>query len=473
VLVVDDDEAIRLRVRDLLEGSGLCEVHEAANGIDGLALARSEAPDLILLDLMMPGMSGIEVCETLRGDPATCEIPIIVLSAADEEEAMPAALAAGAEDYLRKPIPSSELAAKVRTILELNRYRALTRERRRLRWLVEHSNEALVMLDRGGRLVEANQRARELFALPSSPGCDALAIISAHYECEPPEAFDRLRAQGFKGGESFAVVRPETSLLSAHWLQVDPFTGGRDDHGELLLKFTDRSGRVHHDLQTWSFHRLLSHKIRTPLNGVGSMLELLAGCPGVENDREAAELLRIAAESNRRLEDTLTSILDYHKALSGAAEPPADTEPVSWLSLLRSSSLEAGLDPALLRVSGPEDLVVPVALAGPMRQSVVEVVENYLKFGSAGSLGLDASFTPPATLRLFAPGRVLPPEALANLGRPYWQIERLFSGEIPGMGLGLATARLLLRSHGAGLRFDNSPDSSGIISELTLPHPLA
>jgi DNA-binding response OmpR family regulator len=136
VLVVDDDVTVRLRVRDLLASIDNCEVLEAADGYAGLAEIARRPPDLILLDLNLPGLSGLEVCAHLRRDPVACEIPIIVLSSSDEDTAMPAALEAGAEDYLLKPIPALELRAKVRIILRLNRFHALSAERHRLRWLV-------------------------------------------------------------------------------------------------------------------------------------------------------------------------------------------------------------------------------------------------------------------------------------------------------------------------------------------------
>lgn len=467
VLVVDDDEAVRMRVRDLLEPSGLCTVIEASNGPDGLAAARASAPDLVLLDIMMPGMTGLTVCELLRGDPLTREIPIIILSAADESRAMPSALEAGAEDYLPKPVPAAELKAKVRTIMELNRYRVLTRERGRLRWLVEQSSEALVMLDARGLLIEANRRARELFSLPSQPGADVLAAIGERYRPEPPHAFDVLRASGFLPCEPFAVVRPETTLLGAHWLQVDLFSPDSANGRELLLKFTDRTAAVCHNVETWSFQQVVSHKLRTPLNGIGSMLELIAEAGPVRSDPGLAELLETALLSSRRLEETLTAILGYHEALFHPDPAAAPGPDVSWAALLRRAAVESGLDPSLLRVSG-DDIPVPARLAEPMTRALAEVVDNYVKFSRVATAGLDAAFSPGGRLRLFAPGPDIPPDAIARLGRPYWQIEPRFSGEIPGMGLGLATARAMLRSLGAGLRFAPAGRPGGLVSEFFL-----
>lgn len=473
VLVVDDDLAVRLRVIDLLASVENCEVVEAVDGHAGLAEVARQPPDLILLDLMMPGMSGLEVCAALRRDPVASQIPIIVLSAGDEATAMPAALEAGAEDYLVKPIPGAELRAKVRTIMRLNRFHSLSIERQRLRWLVGQSLEALVILDSAGRLVEANPRARELFDLPPAPAPDALALLGRHYRPDPPDAFDRIRARGFRPGEGFVLHQPETRFSAARWFQADLFKDPATRSADLLIKFTDRSGEVRRELETWTFQHLLSHKLRTPLNGLGATLDLLLDDPELLRSEDGLALLQDTRLSASRLEETVFSILRYHEALCApaAVAPAAADQP--WETLLRAAAAEAGLEN--LRLAKPDPVPpsapVPGVCVEPLRLALVEVLDNYRKFSDAPRVGLDAEFVGPGRLRLFAPGPALPPELVARLGRPYWQVEKKFSGEIPGMGLGLATARLLLRSLGADLVFSARAEPAGLVSEFTLPVP--
>ncbi len=473
VLVIDDDVAVRLRVRDLLASLENCEVGEAADGHAGLAEVARQAPDLILLDLMMPGLSGLEVCAALRRDPTASQIPIIVLSAGDEATAMPAALEAGAEDYLVKPIPGNELRAKVRTIMRLNRFHTLSIERQRLHWLVAHSLEALVVVDSAGRLVEANLRARELFELPSTPAPDALTLLGRHFQPDPTDAFARIRARGFRPGEGFVLHQPETRFSASRWFQADLFKDPATTSADLLIKFTDRSGEVRRELETWTFQNLLSHKLRTPLNGMGATLDLLLDDPALLHSPDGRELLEMARRSADRLQETVTSILRYHEALCApcSADPEAVDQP--WETLLREAADETGLQN--IRFTGttpadPRDLV-PGACVDPLRLALVEVLDNYRKFSDAPKVGLEATFAGPGRLHLSAPGPVLPPEVVAGIGRPYWQVEKKFSGEIPGMGLGLATARLLLRSLGADLTFSARADSAGLVSEFTLPVP--
>ena len=118
ILVVDDEDRNRRLLHALLEPEGYA-VTCAASGSDALAHVRACAPDLVLLDLMMPGMDGYEVAAALKADPATAAIPIIMVSAHDDRSARLRGLESGAEDFLTKPVDRSELWLRVRNLLRL------------------------------------------------------------------------------------------------------------------------------------------------------------------------------------------------------------------------------------------------------------------------------------------------------------------------------------------------------------------
>lgn len=116
VLIADDDAALAQAIAATLDLEGLKTV-VAYDGTQTLALARTLRPDLILLDIMMPGRSGIEVCATLKTDPATASIPIIFVTAKAGKSDKMVGLAAGADGYLTKPFSPTELLSLVRDIL--------------------------------------------------------------------------------------------------------------------------------------------------------------------------------------------------------------------------------------------------------------------------------------------------------------------------------------------------------------------
>lgn len=116
ILIIDDEEHIVELIRYNMEASGYMTL-EAYNGLDGLKLAKEEVPDLVLLDLMLPGMDGLEVCKRLRADDKLKNIPIIMLTAKSEEIDKILGLELGADDYITKPFSVRELNARVKALL--------------------------------------------------------------------------------------------------------------------------------------------------------------------------------------------------------------------------------------------------------------------------------------------------------------------------------------------------------------------
>jgi two-component system phosphate regulon response regulator PhoB len=116
VLLVEDERDIAELVRYHVEQAGMRCVHASDGGV-ALRLARAELPDVVVLDLMLPGLDGLEVCRHLRRDPATRRVPIIMLTARGEEVDRVVGLELGADDYVVKPFSPRELVARIRAVL--------------------------------------------------------------------------------------------------------------------------------------------------------------------------------------------------------------------------------------------------------------------------------------------------------------------------------------------------------------------
>ena len=117
VLIVDDESMARTLLRLMLVRAGF-NVSEAEDGYDALEKVRKNRPDIVLLDVMMPGMDGFAVCESLRSNPETLSLPIIMLSAKTDLDSINKGLRAGATVYLTKPISPEDLTRHVREVLE-------------------------------------------------------------------------------------------------------------------------------------------------------------------------------------------------------------------------------------------------------------------------------------------------------------------------------------------------------------------
>jgi DNA-binding response OmpR family regulator len=115
VLVVEDDEDIRSLIITLLSRAGY-DVLAEDNGQAGLAAASTQGPDLVILDWMMPGLTGVEVCRAMRADPRTKNIAVLLLTSRAQEADIDQAFTAGADDYMVKPFRGRELVSRVTSL---------------------------------------------------------------------------------------------------------------------------------------------------------------------------------------------------------------------------------------------------------------------------------------------------------------------------------------------------------------------
>jgi len=152
VLLADDNADMREYLHRLLRSS--YEVTAVADGLTALDTVRANAPDLVISDVMMPGLDGLALVAALRSDPRTADVPVLLLSARAGEEAAIEGLEAGADDYLVKPFSAAELLARVRANVELARLR-----NHHARWraaLIDSLHEAFFLCDEAGAVVEIN-----------------------------------------------------------------------------------------------------------------------------------------------------------------------------------------------------------------------------------------------------------------------------------------------------------------------------
>jgi two-component system alkaline phosphatase synthesis response regulator PhoP len=112
ILIVEDDPSVLRATSYILEKEGY-EVLSAENGLEGLKKARESSPDLLILDVMLPGIDGFEICHILRGEPRTAQLPILMFSAKGQDSDKATGLKVGADEYLTKPVDREVLLSKV------------------------------------------------------------------------------------------------------------------------------------------------------------------------------------------------------------------------------------------------------------------------------------------------------------------------------------------------------------------------
>ena len=169
VLIVDDTPAIHVMIAALLRDDPY-QLEHAYSGREALVKAPDVAPDLILLDIMMPDIDGFEVCRRLRALPDVADVPIIMVTALTDRASRLEGLAAGADDFISKPFDQAELRVRIKTITRLDRYRRLLAERARFDRLVELAPDGVLVVDYDGVVRLANKAlARLLIVDGESP----------------------------------------------------------------------------------------------------------------------------------------------------------------------------------------------------------------------------------------------------------------------------------------------------------------
>ncbi|NHZ95810.1 EAL domain-containing protein [Massilia sp. CCM 8734] len=213
ILIVDDEAQNRRLLAVLLRPEGYSTT-SAASGEEALAAIGEEAPDLILLDITMPGMDGYQVASILKANPATANIPIIMVTAHLERTARLAGLDAGAEDFLTKPVDRAELWLRVRNLLRLKAYgdlqdhsanlerqvQARTADLQRFRTAMDATADAIMLLSRASmRFTEVNETACTLLAYTREEllGTGMADLIDAS-DTKLEHQYDALIAGGLK-----------------------------------------------------------------------------------------------------------------------------------------------------------------------------------------------------------------------------------------------------------------------------------
>jgi PAS domain S-box-containing protein len=248
ILIVDDDRQNRRLLEVMLTASNY-RLQTAESGEEALAMVAKQPPDLILLDVMMPGMDGNEVASRLKQNPVTKNIPIIMVTALSNHDARMIALRAGAADFLTKPVDHAELCVRVRNLLRLKAYGdyydrysqtlereviSRTAELRERTTLLEHqtavlmdqsdlldlARDAIIVRDMDGRVISWSRGAEALYGWAGAEaiGHDVFALLNTKLFETRESADATLRLEGQWEGEAIHLSRDGTrSIVASRW----------------------------------------------------------------------------------------------------------------------------------------------------------------------------------------------------------------------------------------------------------------
>lgn len=463
LLVVDDETKNRLLVESILSDDNY-ELYMAECGMEALLLAEGIEPDLILLDVMMPDMDGYEVCREIRQRPNLTTIPIIMITALDGRDSMLKGLEAGADEFLTKPIDALELRTRVRTVAKLNRVRRLQREREEFAMIAEDARDGYLRVDQNGIITYLNNVARRLLG-PDSRGL--LSSLSRRFSLEPAVAWQNWDAI-CQHPESVRYLLLPTSVSSrARWFQFQVKPPAVSDRTERLCRIIDVSHLMHTKRDIWSFQSAVCHKLRTPLTGIIAVTDML------KQRKDDPELWQLLESSTQRLESqvvSVTKLVEYPRDLAHGTANHMDL-----VSAIRSAAEATGIR----RLD--ENIQTPAQISVELSEAAAEVIatalfENSVRFHPQNSpiVTIHSRYTEKQVIISFVDDGVhVPVEDLDRLGSVLFQSESSFTGEVPGMGIGLSMVDSILREQNGELSVSNRPDGPGVAVTVSLARALS
>jgi signal transduction histidine kinase len=282
VLVVEDNGDMRRLLYDLL--AKRFSVRVARNGREGLQVAREAKPDLILTDVMMPEMSGTELCREIKSDANTKEIPIILVTSKSEREMKIQGLEMGADDYVTKPFHPRELLARVNSLVRLYRLQGTLKTQNallestnaELESTVEELRTASSRLVQSERLAAVGELAAGVAHEVNNPvnfATNALRTLERNIE-EIHDIVDRIRSVDWEGIESISPALKDLGEA----IEKSDFRDSADSLNELIEIATeglDRTGRLVGDLRDFALPKAAVNSSVDVVRGVKSTIQLL------------------------------------------------------------------------------------------------------------------------------------------------------------------------------------------------------
>lgn len=476
ILIVDDEPSGQQVVESILQDQGYV-MEFASTGKEAIKKAGELKPDLILLDIMLPEIDGIQVCQTLRKNSELAKIPVVMLTALNDRDIRIASLDAGADDFISKPFDRAELRARVRSITRLNTYRLLYERNMMFSWISDQSNDGYLLIRNGDEVIYANPRARFYLGLDLDanipPASSFMEIASRQYRPQPVEAWATWPKPTSRNEPRVRyLVRPETIASHEFWLETSVFETPRGEVGSRIIRLRDVTADILNRRNTRGFGEAITHKIRTPMTHIISSLDLLARHSERLSPEERSNLISTAFMGAKRLSDTMDRILKYTNLYTETSS----TEGFS-LSYFRE---------VVERVAGEatiENFIVTMGenlnqtkLVLPLHSIEVllwEIFDNSKKFhpSHTPTVKVDVFAVNPKTIQIQISddGVSLSPKQITTAWLPYFQGEKDFTGEMPGMGLGLSTVNAIVWGAGGTSQMMNREDGAGVVIRLSIP----
>ncbi|MFW9257859.1 response regulator [Nostoc sp. CALU 546] len=504
ILHVDDNEANRYVVTRILQNAGFSVV-EAANGATGLEAVAKFQPDLVILDVQLPDISGFEVCRQIKANPETAFIPVLHLSASFVQSQDKAeGLDSGADAYLVQPVEPIELLATLRSLLRIRRAEeAALSSAREWQITFDSMNDGVSLVDGEGIIMRCNRAMMQLFNKPSHEilGYAHNELMGAKLGIGDGTCFRRAKQSHQREILEFQfqerwfaktidpVLDGDGTLTGAVFILSDITERKRAE--ALLQEQNDRLNQLMISLQQQTeqaeqanrikdeFLAVLSHELRSPLNPILGWARILQKS---HQDAAKTQYALESIERNAKLQAQLIEdLLDVSRILQGKLN--LNTVPVGL-----NSTIKAALETVRLAAEAKsiqiqtmfEPNVGPVlGDSGRLQQVVWNLLSNAIKFTSPGGRvevrletikdEVDTYAAEYTQITVSDNGRGISAEFLPYVFDYFRQADGTTTRKFGGLGLGLAIVRHLVELHGGTVHADSPGEGQGAVFKVKLP----
>jgi two-component system phosphate regulon sensor histidine kinase PhoR len=444
VLVVDDSRVYRdLVVNHILTPNGF-EALAAADGEEGLRIARSESPDLIVLDMLMPGLTGIQVLEALHAEGR--DIPVILMTIHGSEEVAVRAFRLGAKDYVIKPFDVEELLdAMERALSEIRLrrerdalMRQLEAQHRQLQAVLANTEDAVILVREGeeSRVMLANDAACQAFDIGGDAVDQPLREI----------VDDQILLQLFhSAGASGQVAHAEIPLADGRTLNANVTPIPEVGRVAVLQDITHLKEL---DRMKSEFVTTVSHDLRSPLTTIKGFADLMP-VAGPLNEQQGAFLSKIQGAVGH-VTQMVTDLLDLGRI---EAEVNLGMEPCDMSSIIERV-VESQHPGAVLKGQTLEwraEMEFPPVLGNELRlaQAVTNLVNNAIKYTPEGGQITVSGTVQDGHLAVSVEdnGIGIPPADRPYIFDKFYRVKTAETDDIVGTGLGLSIVKSIIEKH--------------------------
>ena len=479
VLVADDNADMRDYVSRIL--SPRFHVQAVSDGDAALDAVRRERPDVIVSDIMMPGLDGFQLVAALRADEDTRMVPIILLSARAGEEARIEGLHAGADDYLVKPFSARELVARVEAQLVRAKMRSLEEaQATRLASVFEHAPVGVAILRGRDHVFEfANRQYLELVAgrnvvgkpireaLPELEGQGIYELLDHVFVSGEPFIGRSLRTLIFRGGSA-----PEETFFDFAYQPLSDDRDGVTGIAVVAFDVTELT-RARREAEAANrakdeFLAMLGHELRNPLAPILTALQLmrLRSVAGAERERTIIE------RQVKHVVSLVDDLLDVSRITRGKVQLRRErldlAEIVAKAIEMTSPAIEERRH--MLRVDVPRGLPVN-GDAARLAQVAANLLTNAAKYTDPGGTIVVAAEEdgPDVVLTVTDSGRGIDPDMLPRIFDLFSQERQEIARSEGGLGLGLAIVQSLVDAHGGTVEARSDGKGRGAEFVVRLP----